>query len=415
MKKLAVIGTGIAGMSAAYYLKDDYEVTVFEKNDYVGGHTNTIEVHDGEKICPVDTGFMVFNEKTYPNLLKLFAELEVPYKDTCMSFSVRNESLDLEYNGSNLDGIFAQRKNIVNYKFLNMIREILKFNGDAPNVLDNPKYDNMTIAQYCAELGLSDYFFYNFLVPMSSAVWSTPVEKMGDFPAKSLVRFFFNHGFVGVNTQLQWKTVIGGSREYRNRIIEKFKDRIQVNCPATKVVQHEDKVEVQTPKGTEFFDKVIIAAHADEALKMLANPTDFQQEVLSKFGYQLNEAIVHTDASAMPKLKKNWSSWNFMMRDGNAYTVYYMNRLQGVSDKQDFFININGGEYVDKNKIIKKIDYHHPVFNLEAMKAQAKMDELNSNTNLHFTGSYYRYGFHEDGLLSSVNLCQSILGREVFK
>ena len=415
MKKLAVIGTGIAGMSAAYYLKDDYEVTVFEKNDYVGGHTNTIEVHDGEKICPVDTGFMVFNEKTYPNLLKLFAELEVPYKDTCMSFSVRNESLDLEYNGSNLDGIFAQRKNIVNYKFLNMIREILKFNGDAPNVLDNPKYDNMTIAQYCAELGLSYYFFYNFLVPMSSAVWSTPVEKMGDFPAKSLVRFFFNHGFVGVNTQLQWKTVIGGSREYRNRIIEKFKDRIQVNCPATKVVQHEDKVEVQTPKGTEFFDKVIIAAHADEALKMLANPTDFQQEVLSKFGYQLNEAIVHTDASAMPKLKKNWSSWNFMMRDGNAYTVYYMNRLQGVSDKQDFFININGGEYVDKNKIIKKIDYHHPVFNLEAMKAQAKMDELNSNTNLHFTGSYYRYGFHEDGLLSSVNLCQSILGREVFK
>lgn len=414
MKKLAIIGTGIAGMSAAYFLKDDYDITVFEKNDYIGGHTNTIDVYDGEKTCPMDTGFMVFNEKTYPNLLKLFRKLDVPYKDTDMSFSVRNDLIDLEFNGSSLSGLFAQKKNIFNLNFLKMIKEILKFNSDAPNVLNHENnYENVSIGDYLKSLNLSEYFFTNFLAPMSSAVWSTPMGRIKDFPAKSLVRFFFNHGFVGVNTQLQWKTVIGGSREYRKKIIASFEDKIQISLGVKGIRQCDDGIEVTTLKGNDKFDKVIVCSHADEALSLLENPTVFQKEVLSKFNYQKNIAVVHTDKSVMPHLRKNWSSWNFLMREKNTYTVYYMNMLQGVSDNEDFFVNINGEEFVDPQKIIHSIEYHHPVFDVESMQAQSKIDELNSNTQLHFSGSYYRYGFHEDALLSSVNLCESILGRKV--
>lgn len=413
MKKLAVIGTGMAGMSAAYFLKEEYELTLFEKNNYVGGHTNTIDVHDGNKSCPMDTGFMVFNEKTYPYLLKLFKELEVPYKNTDMSFSVRNEELDMEYNGSSINGLFAQRKNILNLKFLKMIKDILKFNSDSPRMLNNSADHDLTIGEYVQKLGLSDYFFTNFLVPMSSAVWSTPMEKMKDFPAQSLVRFFYNHGFVGVNTQLQWKTVEGGSREYRDRIIKSFKDHIHISQGVEKITQHEDRVEVHTENGTFEFDKVIVAAHGDEAYKMLVNPTPFQEKVLNKFKYQENIATVHTDEAVMPKLKKNWSSWNFMMKEGDAYTVYYMNRLQGVSDKVDFFVNINGEKYINPQKILDRIVYHHPIFDIPAVEAQKQMDDLNKEGNVHFTGSYYRYGFHEDALLSSVNLCSMLLKREV--
>lgn len=413
MKKLAIIGSGIAGMSAAYFMKNDFEITLIEKNSYIGGHTNTITVHDGAKECPMDTGFMVFNETTYPYLVKLFNELKVPYKDTDMSFSVFNQNINLEYNGSSLDGLFAQRKNFVNFRFIKMIKEILKFNSESVSILDNPKFQSMTIKEYIDYLGLSSYFFDNFLVPMSSAVWSTPVEKMGEFPAQSLVRFFHNHGFVGVNTQLQWKTVIGGSREYRDLIIAELNSPVMINSKVLKVIQNEDDIDIVLAEQTLKFDKVIIASHGDEALAMLANPTKKQQEVLSKFSYQKNIATVHTDALVMPKLKKNWSSWNFIIKDKKSYTVYYMNRLQGVSEKENFFVNINGEEFVDPKKIIQTITYHHPIFDIPARIAQEQMDDLNKKTNLHFTGSYYRYGFHEDALLSSVNLCNAILGRNV--
>lgn len=414
MKKLAVIGTGMAGMSAAYFMQNDYDVTVFEKNNYIGGHTNTIDVNDGEKDCPMDTGFMVFNETTYPYMVKLFKELDVPYKNTDMSFSVRNDAIDLEFNGSSLGGIFAQKKNIFNLKFVKMIREILKFNADAPNVLQNiQEYQDMSIGEYLKKLNLSDYFLTNFLAPMSSAVWSTPMDMIKDFPAKSLVRFFKNHGFVGVNTQLQWKTVIGGSREYRNRIIKKYEDKVITNSKISSVKETENGVTVVDRDKEYVFDKVIIATHGDEALELLAEPTSMQKEILSKFSYQENIAVVHTDESVMPHLRKNWSSWNFMMREGDTYTVYYMNRLQGVSERQNFFININGEKFVDQSKIIDRIVYHHPIFDVPAMQAQEKMDELNKQSQIHFTGSYYRYGFHEDALLSSVNLCSMLLGRDV--
>jgi uncharacterized protein len=413
MKTLGIVGTGIAGMSAAYFLKDHYDISVFEKNNYIGGHTNTVTVHDGVEDCPLDTGFMVFNFETYPNLVKLFEKLNVPIKNTDMSFSVRNDKIDLEFNGSSASGLFAQKKNIFKFKFCKMVMEILKFNGDAPNVLNSSKFDDYSIRQYIDHLGLSDYFFDNFLVPMSSAVWSTPVERMGDFPAKSLVKFFQNHGFVGVNTQLQWKTVHGGSQEYRSRLIEEFKDKIKVDSAVTKVRETDGKVSLLINGQEHLFDEVIIASHADEALGLLESPTILQQEVLSKFNYQKNIATVHTDTSVMPNLKKNWSSWNFMTREGEPYTVYYMNRLQGVSEKKDFFVNINGERYVDEGQIIQQITYHHPTFDVGAARAQEKIHEMNQEGPIKFTGSYYRYGFHEDALLSSVDLCESILGKKV--
>ena len=413
MKKLAIIGSGIAGMSAAYFLKDHYDITLFEKDSYIGGHTNTVDVHDGEKECPMDTGFMVFNEKTYPNLIKLFEKLNVPIKNTDMSFSVRNDELDLEFNGSSLSGIFSQKKNLFNFKFLKMIREILKFNSHAPFVIEDPRYSEMSIGTYLSERGHSEYFFENFLAPMSSAVWSTPTNRMKEFPAKSLIQFFFNHGFVGVNTQLQWKTVDGGSRVYRDLLINSFKDKIKVNSGVTSVVQNESNFIIKTAQGDFEFDKVIVCSHADEALGMLENPTVEQTKVLSKFKYQRNMATVHTDSSIMPNLKANWSSWNFLMKKSKQYTVYYMNKLQGVSDKQDFFVNINGEEFIDKSKIIQSIEYHHPIFDVDSAIAQTKIDSLNANSEIHFSGSYYRYGFHEDALLSSVELCSTILGKRV--
>jgi predicted NAD/FAD-binding protein len=412
-KKIAIVGSGIAGMSAAYFLKDDHDISLFEKNDYIGGHTNTVEVFDGQKDCPVDTGFMVFNDKTYPNLLKLFEELQVPYKNTCMSFSVRNEELDLEYNGSSLNGLFSQRKNIFNLKFINMIRDIMKFNQHAKTMLEKDLFGGLNIFDYCQKLGLKDYFIQNFLFPMSSAVWSTPLDKMGEFPAKSLVRFFDNHGFVGKDTQLQWKTVTGGSREYRNRLTSSFKERIYPNSRVEKVIEQEQHVDLIIDGERQSFDQVVIASHGDDALNMLDEPSEQQRSILKHFKYQENQAIVHTDSSVMPKLKTNWSSWNFIMKEKSAYTVYYMNRLQDVSKNADVFININGDRFVDEKKIIKEITYHHPLFSLDAVEAQVKIDELNKNSKVFFTGSYYRYGFHEDALLSSVRLCESILKRKV--
>jgi predicted NAD/FAD-binding protein len=416
MKKLAVIGTGIAGMSAAYFLKDEYEITVFEKNDYVGGHTNTIFVNDGEKECPMDTGFMVFNEHTYPNLLKLFAKLGVEYTDTDMGFAVYHEESGLEYNGSSMGGLFTQRKNIFNFKFIKMLLEIMKFNKKSMELLESAGNEDLTIREYVKSLGLGDDFLLKFLVPMSSAVWSTPEDKMMDFPAKSLVQFFYNHGFLGVNTQFQWKTVVGGSRQYREKLIDSYKDKIKVESGVREVEKLGDKVLVKTETAEFGFDKVIIAAHGDEAYQMLKNPTPFQTEVISKFTYQENVATVHTDESVMPTLKRNWRSWNYITRkEGVNYTTYWMNSLQGVSKKQNFFVNINGEEYVDKDKVFKTIIYHHPVFTNEAVKAQAKIDELNKEGPIYFTGSYYRYGFHEDALLSTVELMKKSFNKDVWE
>lgn len=416
MKKVAIVGTGMAGMSAAYFLQNHFDITIFEKNDYIGGHTNTVYVNEDGVEKPIDSGFIVFNEVTYPKMLKLFKELDVPYYDSDMSFSVLETKSNLEYNGSSLwNGLFAQKKNLLSPSFWKMIFDIQNLCKLAPAIITDPAYDSLTVKDLINKQGYGQEFQDHFVVPMSSAVWSTPHDKMLNFPAKTLVRFFLNHGFLGLDTQHQWKTVEGGSQTYKNKIIQKFRDRIKVNNGVKSVEVLNNKVHLETVQADKFeFDHVIFASHADETLSMIKNPTDLQKQLLSPFKYQENVATLHTDESVMPKMKKNWSSWNFVYRENDSFTVYYMNRLQKISDKINYFININGEQFVDKSKIMKRIVYHHPVFDNAAVDAQARLPELNKNSPpLYFCGSYFRYGFHEDALLSSVNLCEEILGRPV--
>lgn len=414
MKRLAIIGTGMSGMSAAHFLQHDYDITLFEKNSYIGGHTNTVYVdEDGEK-KPIDTGFMVFNDVTYPLMIELFHKLGVPSYDTDMSFSVRDNNIDMEFNGSSLGGLFSQKKNLFSPSYIKMLLDVSRLSKMSQEILNHPRFETMPVKDLLKE-GFSQRFLDHFLLPMSSAVWSTPNEKIMNFHLRSLIRFFVNHGFLGTDTQHQWKTVQGGSQTYKLKIIEPFKDRIKTNCGILKVKSVEDKIQITTASGeVSLFDKVIFASHADESLAMLENPTPLQKELLTPFSYQENIALLHTDESVMPKMKKNWSSWNFVYKKDEIFTVYYMNRLQSISKKINYFVNINGESFVDKNKVIKRIVYHHPVFDTETAKAQERLQELNTDeNNMYFSGSYFRYGFHEDALMSSVILCESMLKRKV--
>ena len=418
MKKLVVIGSGIAGMSAAYFLQEKYDVTLLEKNDYIGGHTNTVVVDEAGVPVPIDTGFMVFNEITYPNLVKLFNRLDVQYKNTDMSFAVKHLISGLEYNGSSMGGIFSQRRNLFSIKFWKMLKEINRFNKLAPILLEDENFNEISVRDFIVEYKFSSDFLNNFLIPMSSAVWSTPFKQMLDFPVKSLIRFFKNHGFLGLDTQHQWKTVIGGSEQYKEKLLALLRGEYKVNSAVEGVYSKGDKKVVRLESGEDILcDKVVFASHADETLSILKEPTQLQENLLSKFKYQENIAVLHTDKSVMPKTKRAWSSWNYVIDNeelGQTFTVYYMNMLQGVSENVDYFININGADHVDPKKIIKNIVYHHPLFDVDAMKAQKTLFELNEQDDgFYFCGSYFKYGFHEDALTSSVDLCKYILEREV--
>jgi predicted NAD/FAD-binding protein len=418
--KTAIIGTGIAGMGCAHFLHKHTDLTIYEQNDYVGGHTNTVTVDEDGKPVFIDTGFMVFNFKTYPTLCKLFNEIKAPIKKTDMSFSVQHVPTGLEYSGSSVNHLFAQRKNIFNLKYIKMLSQIGRFNKESIKILDDPKYANYSIGEYVKEFGFGEDMLWKYLVPVSSAVWSTPMEQMLDFPAVTLIRFFLNHGFLGLDTQHQWYTLEKGSQAYREILIRPFKDRISINRKAVKVArQANGKVLVHASDGTqETFDKVIIAAHGDQALLMLGQPTSEEERLLSKFKYQYNKAVLHTDTSIMPKTKLAWSSWNYriQMQDSKLTptTIYWMNRLQQVSDKKDYFVSINPHNGLDEKKIIKELDYEHPLFDVPAINAQAELHRLNEAGPIYFCGSYFKYGFHEDAFASAVELCSGLLGKPVY-
>ena len=418
--KTAIIGTGIAGMGCAHFLHPQDELTIYEQNDYAGGHTNTVTVDEDGPPVYVDTGFMVFNFVTYPYLCRLFEEIKAPIKKTDMSFSVQHMPSGLEYSGSSLNHLFAQRKNIFNLRYIKMLAQIGRFNKESIRILDDPKYANYSIGQYVKELGFGEDMLWKYLVPMSSAVWSTPMEQMLDFPAVTLIRFFLNHGFLGLDTQHQWYTLEKGSQSYRELLIKPFKDRIHVNRKAISVIRKDGKVIVKASDGSEEqFDRVIIAAHGDQALAMLAAPTAAEQRLLSNFKYQYNKAVLHTDERIMPKTKLAWSSWNYRIKTNNGLlvpsTIYWMNRLQGVSDKKNYFVSINPHEDLNEKKILMELDYEHPLFDVPAINAQAELQKLNESGPVYFCGSYFRYGFHEDAFASAVALCGHLLGKAVYQ
>lgn len=408
---LAIIGSGIAGMGCAHFLHQQYDLTVFESQDYVGGHTNTVTIQEGDQTVFIDTGFMVFNYETYPNLCALFSEIDAPVKKTDMSFSVQYLPSNLEYSGSSMCHLFAQKRNIFNPSFLKMLSQINRFNQKSVEILDDPKYADYSLGKYIEEFQFGQDMLWKYLIPMSSAVWSTPMEQILDFPAVSLIRFFKNHGFLGLNTQHQWYTLHQGSQAYREKLIAPFKNQIRTH---TKIITVKrlinGKVLVVTEKGEEMeFDKVIMACHADQTYKIVQQKTHDEERLLSKFKYQPNLAVLHTDSRQMPKKKLAWSSWNYRVEQINGKlvpsTIYWMNKLQGVSENKDYFVSINPSSSLDQTQVIREIAYEHPLFDVAAMQAQEELFKLNETGPIYYCGSYFKYGFHEDAYKSAVELC----------
>lgn len=418
MGRVAIIGTGIAGMGCAHFLAGKHELTIYEKNDYVGGHTNTVTIEEEGRGIPVDTGFIVYNEVTYPNLTSLFRTLGVPTTPTSMSFSVQHTPSGLEWSGTGFNGLFAQRKNLFRPWFYRFLAEVRRFNSESVAILDDPGAIRLTLDEYARSRGYSRDFLDRYLIPMSSAVWSTEPRKMLDFPAVALVRFFRNHGFLGLRTQHQWRTVVGGSREYRDRLIAPFRERIHCSRPAVKVArQGAGAVVTDSGGGEGVFDAVILACHADEALALLDRPTDMEASLLGRFPYQKNIVTIHTDPSVMPVTRRAWSSWNYRLKLHGGIpvpsTVYYMNSLQKLPGKRDYFISIGDPESVRPDAVLRTMTYEHPVFTVGALQAQKDLPRLNEGGPLYFCGSYFRYGFHEDALDSAMDAVHRLTGEEV--
>lgn len=420
MTRVAIIGTGISGLGCAHFLHRKFDITLFEKNDYAGGHTNTIEVPEGRRQIPIDTGFMVFNRVTYPLLSRLFDALGVRVKAAPMSFSVRHADSGLEFCGSSVNRLFAQRRNLFRPRFHRMLASIARFNREAVAALENPGIREQTLGDYVRRGGYGQDFLDLYLVPMSSAVWSTPPALMLEFPAATLLRFFHNHGFLGLNTQHPWLTVDGGARAYVGRISEPWRDRVRLGRRAALVRRAPGRIHVITSDGvTEAFDRVILACHGDQARSLIAGPTADENRLLGEFRYQANTATVHSDASVMPRARLAWASWNYeIARDEkgrvSTATHYWMNSLQGVSDRENYFVTINRPEAIDPVKIHRTISYEHPLLSLGAIRAQEELPSLNAaaqgTTETYFAGSYFRHGFHEDAFQSAVRLSELLLG-----
>jgi predicted NAD/FAD-binding protein len=419
---LAVVGGGIAGLGAAWLLRNRYDVTVFERERRIGGHSNTVEVDENGRRVPIDTGFMVFNKVTYPYLVRLFDELRVPIKPTEMSFSVRHDELDIEYNGMGLNRVFAQRANLVRPRFLKLLAQIMRFFRVANASLNDESLEKMSLDEFVRRHRLGDDFLRLYLVPMSASIWSITPGGALDFPAATLVRFFHNHGFLGVTTHHPWFTVDGGSREYVKRMLADL-PRTHASLPVASVEASADQATVRTKDGAAHtFDRVILAAHADESLALLQCPTPMQAKLLSAFRYQANETLLHTDATVMPQRKLAWAAWNYRMEPSGEgerpSTHYYMNRLQGVSDRENYFVSLNYADRIDPEKVLWRTNYTHPIFDRGALRAQHHLPSINAESpdqRIFFCGSYFRYGFHEDALASGVQCARAVCGEDPWR
>ncbi|MGB5164157.1 MAG: FAD-dependent oxidoreductase [Woeseiaceae bacterium] len=402
--RVAIIGTGIAGNTAAFRLRDAHDITVYEAADYVGGHTNTVTVDDGGKDLAVDTGFIVFNDRTYPNFIEMLDEIGQSSRPSDMSFSVQVEAGALEYCGSGLNALFAQRSNLLRPSFFRMIRDILRFNREAP--LAVATRGDEAVGAYLRDEGYGKPFVDHYLVPMAAAIWSAEPGKVPEMPLRFLVRFFDNHGLLQLQDRPQWRVIDGGSREYVRKLTAAHRDRIRLSTPVRSVRRHPDGVEIVAANGDiDRYDAVFIATHSDQALGMLADPTDAEQGVLGAIQYQDNEAVLHTDTRLMPRRSRAWAAWNYHVADtkrDHAAVTYHMNRLQSLQSDTQFFVTLNNTAAIDPAKIIKRIQYDHPMYTLESVAAQQRQAVLNSHRT-YFCGAYWRNGFHEDGVVSALD------------
>ena len=407
--RIAVIGTGISGMTSAYLLSEDHEVVVFEANDYVGGHTNTVDVSFNGDQYAVDTGFIVFNEKTYPNFVKLMKRLGVEWQNSLMSFSVQCEKSGLEFSPSTLNSLFIQRRNLVRPSFYRMLWDVTRFKKDSEALLESDNYD-LTLLAFLSEKGYSQAFIEHFIIPMGEAVWSADPVKFNEFPAHYFAQFFKNHGFLNIKDQPQWLTIKGRSRQYIGPLTQPYTDQIRLSCPVVSIRRHPDYVEVQ-PKGqpVEKFDRVVIAAHSDQALSMLADPTDREQNILGIIPYQENQAVLHSDESLLPSKKAAWAGWNYHIPKedlGRVAVTYDMNILQSIGAPSELCVSLNLSRAIDPAKIHQEMIYHHPVYDPASLAARKSHSEINGINRTYYAGAYWGYGFHEDGVNSALEVCK---------
>ncbi len=401
----AVIGSGVAGLTAAYLLAQRHRVTLFEADSRLGGHTNTLRVQG----LDIDTGFIVCNDRTYPNFLKLLARVGVPTQPSVMSFSMQCQRTGLEYNGGSFAGLFAQRRNLLRPRFYKLLLEILRFNRTAPLLLDLPG-EGPTLGEFLAVGNYRQEFVDLYLLPMAMAIWSAPHEAMAQFPAKYLVRFFQNHGLLNAFDRPQWLTVAGGSYRYIDKLIEPFREGVRLGAEVESIRRDGEGVYVKA-RGheAERFDAVVIAAHADQALTMLADPTPAERDILGAFAFQANEAVLHTDTSLLPRNRRAWASWNYFVPNvpsASATVTYNMNILQSLKSAETFCVTLNRTADVDPKKILRKLTYHHPLYNRAAVAAQPRWREING-PRTYYCGAYWGFGFHEDGVKSALAVAET--------
>lgn len=410
--KLAIIGSGISGLVAAYRLHVDHEITVFEANSYPGGHTNTVDVElDGEQHA-IDTGFIVFNDWTYPNFMGLLSELGVTSRPTTMSFSVRNDRTGLEYNGHSLNTVFAQRRNLLRPRFYRMLLDIARFNREARRLVI--ECDNeTTVGQFLRKHGYSREFADQYLLPMGAAIWSCPTGQLAEFPIRFIVEFYHNHGLLSIRNRPTWRFIVGGSETYVRAMTRGFHNRIRLRTPIQRVRRIAGGV-IVTPCGreSEQFDHVIFACHSDQALRILGeDATNAEHSILSAFPYSRNVAVLHTDSSVLPKARRAWASWNYRLTGDDAApasVTYNMNILQKLPSRNTFCVTLNDESQIAPDRVLRRFEYHHPVFTTLRTAAQARHHELLNSNRTSFCGAYWGNGFHEDGVKSALAVVSAL-------
>ena len=414
--KIAVIGSGISGLSAAYFLSKKHKVDLFEKNDYFGGHSYTVEIPtntDNEKgQISLDLGFIVFNKTNYPNLIDFFRNLKILYEESNMSFSVSVKNSNIEYSGNGLAGLFSNKYNILNFSFLKMIKEIIFFYKESEKINEKTCADQ-TLGDFLKAKKMSNYFIHFHIIPMVAAIWSMPISLAQKMPLSLFLNFFKNHGLFKFKDRPQWYTVKGRSKTYVNKILKTISGEYFKNYEIKKVFRNKNEVRLYYGSANEYFhyDQVIFATHANEALKLIENPTKIEKKILENFEYKKNIAFLHSDDQLMPRNKKAWSSWNSILDNNNLNKnciTYWLNKLQNLKTKKNYFLTLNPILDIDNKKIIKKVEFTHPFYNANTIKAQKYLHELQGKNNSWFCGSYFGYGFHEDGLKSAMDLANKL-------